>query len=63
MMSETLGKPALSSEDKLIVDNALSLLVGCLIHKPELINTLYNFTSASITSCDELLLLGLLYCP
>lgn len=62
-MAETLGKPALGSEDKLIVDNALSLLVGCLLHKPELIDALYSFTSPSISSCDELLLLGLLYCP
>ena len=49
-------------EDKLIIENALSLLVGCILHKVELLGELYNFKSGSIPSCDEFVLTGLLYC-
>lgn len=30
-------------EDKLIVENTLSLMVGCILHKNELLNDFYAF--------------------
>jgi len=40
-------------EDKLIIENALSLLVGCVLHKNELLDDLYSFTSSeNIKNCD-----------
>jgi hypothetical protein len=45
LISQVLAKKHMIFEDKLIVENALSLLVGCLLHKPELLNDLYSFTS------------------
>jgi hypothetical protein len=35
----------MSFEDKLIVENALSLWVGCILHKNELLNDFYEFQS------------------
>lgn len=45
----------------MIIENALSLLVGCILHKCELINNLYEFSSEEIPNCDEFILTGLLY--
>lgn len=43
-------------EDKLIVENALSLWVGCVLHKNELLNDFYGINS------DDFILQGVLYC-
>ena len=50
------AKP-MTFEDKLIVENALSLWVGCILHKNELLNDFYSF------GADTFILEGLLYCP
>jgi len=52
-------------EDKLIIENALSLWVGCVLHRNELFNEFYSFsdTSSVINNCESLILNGLLYCP
>src|SRR4051812_32237115 len=53
-------------EDKLIIENALSLWVGCVLHRNELFNEFYNFKGAEedkIKNCDSLILHGLLFCP
>lgn len=53
-------------EDKLIIENALSLWLGCILHNNELINEFYDYTNKenlNINSCDNLILHGLLYCP
>ena len=53
-------------EDKLIIENALSLWVGCILHNNKLINEFYSYRgdeSSSIKTCDDLILKGLLYCP
>src|SRR5690349_2923765 len=63
IISQILGKPTMILEDKLIIENALSLLVGCVLHKNELLNDLYKFTSPTIKDCDTLVLTGLLFCP
>ena len=47
---------SMSFEDKLIIENALSLWVGCVLHKNELLNDFYAFQS------DDFILQGLLYC-
>jgi hypothetical protein len=51
-------------EDKLIIENAMSLLVGCILHKNELLNSFYDFSSASsdVNSADDFILAGLLFC-
>lgn len=63
LISEVLHKETMIFEDKLIIENALSLLVGCILHKVELLNDFYQFKSTSIDSCDEFVLGGILYCP
>lgn len=50
-------------EDKLIIENALSLLVGCILHKQELLDNFYDFHSDTVKSIDDFILCGLLYCP
>jgi hypothetical protein len=52
-------------EDKLIIENALSLWVGCILHKNELFNEFYDFKGedgSRIQNCDDFILNGLLYC-
>lgn len=52
-------------EDKLIVENALSLWVSCILHKNELINEFYQFkgeSGSTIQTCDDFVLNGLLFC-
>ena len=61
LISQVLAKDSMIFEDKLIVENALSLFVGCLLHKPELINDFYAFSSPQLNSCDSFVLSGLLY--
>lgn len=53
-------------EDKLIIENALSLWVGCVLHKNELFNDFYEFTGvdgSAIRNCEQFILHGLLFCP
>lgn len=53
-------------EDKLIVENALSLWVSFVLHKNELINDFYSFKgeeTSSIKTANDLILNGLLFCP
>ena len=65
IISQILTKKDLIYEDKLIIENALSLWAGCLLHKPVLINDFYSFKdySTTIRSCNDFILTGLLYCP
>jgi hypothetical protein len=49
-------------EDKLIIENALSLWVGCIFHKTELINDFYAFSSTIVPSSKDFILKGLLFC-
>jgi hypothetical protein len=42
-------------EDKLIVENTLSLMVGCILHKNELLNNFYSFENP-----EEFVISGLL---
>ena len=52
-------------EDKLIIENALSLWVGCVLHRNELFNEFYSFSdnNSKINNCETLILSGLLFCP
>ena len=53
-------------EDKLIIENALSLWVGCVLHRNELFNEFLQFKGKEgevIRNCDEFILTGILYCP
>ena len=63
LISQILSKPSMILEDKLIIENALSLLVGCLLHKSELLSIFYSFTSPTVSSKENLILNGLLLCP
>jgi hypothetical protein len=44
-------------EDKLIVENTLSLMVGCILHKNELLNDFYSFENP-----EQFVISGLLDC-
>ena len=62
IISQIFIKKGMIFEDKLIIENALSLLVGCILHKTELLADLYSFKTDIISSCDEFVLHGLLFC-
>jgi hypothetical protein len=65
-IEQILLKKELIFEDKLIIENALSLWVGCVLHKNELFNEFYEFNGvdgSSIRTCDDFILNGLLFCP
>jgi len=52
-------------EDKLIIENALSLWVGCILHNNSLFNDFYTFKGeedSKIKTCDDFVLNGLLFC-
>lgn len=50
-------------EDKLIIENALSLWVGCILHHNDLFVDFRSFSTGSIQKVDDLILQGLLFCP
>ena len=60
--SQVLKKQKLIFEDKLIVDNALNLWVGCLLHSDDLFYEFVESKDLDVNS-NEFLLAGLLYCP
>ena len=43
-------------EDKLIIENALSLWVGCILHNNGLLNDFYEFTSPNVANSDDFIL-------
>lgn len=58
LISQVLSKrDQMIFEDKLIVENTLSLMVGCILHKNELLNDFYSFKNPS-----EFVISGLLDC-
>ena len=60
--SQVLRKGKLLFEDKLIVENALNLWVGCLLHRSNLFAEFLAPRDPELKA-DELLLAGLLHCP
>ena len=60
LLSATLTKSFLILEDKIIVENALSILVGTLLFKAEIYPKFTNFKSESgIRDAEQLILTGL----
>jgi hypothetical protein len=62
VIGQVLKKTKLLFEDRLIVESALNLWVGCLLHRDGLFQELIELCEPGF-SADELLLNGLLYCP
>lgn len=65
IMAEILVKDKMIFEDKLIIENALSLWVGCILHNNSLFNDFYTFKGeedSKIKTCDDFVLNGLLFC-
>lgn len=65
IIAEILTKDKMIFEDKLIIENALSLWVGCIIHNNSLFGEFYFFKgdeNSKIKNCDDFVLTGLLYC-
>ena len=65
-MATVLQKEKMIFEDKLIIDNALNLWVGCLLHMNNLWNDFLDFKGTeemSIKNSSDFILAGLLYCP
>ena len=61
-----LSKDELIFEDKLIIENSISLWVGCVLHRYELFNEFYAYQGLEgekIKDCDHLILHGLLFSP
>ena len=61
--TQVLKKEKLIFEDKLIVENALNLWVGCLLHRSDLFQEFIEPNDYSNIKADEFILTGLLYCP
>jgi len=57
-----LQKKQLIFEDKLIVEHALNLWVGCLLHRSDLFQEFVESSESGVSS-EDFVLLGLLYCP
>jgi hypothetical protein len=57
-----LKKESMIFEDKLILENALNLWTGCLLHRTELFKEFTELKDEEVNS-DNILLSGLLYCP
>lgn len=62
LVSQVLKKPKLIFEDKLILEHALNLWSGCLLHSGELFDEFIKPIDADIDT-DQFVLAGLLYCP
>jgi ubiquitin carboxyl-terminal hydrolase 34 len=60
--SQVLKKDKLLFEDRLIVESALNLWVGCLLHRGDLFQEFVEPEDPDVDPA-ELLLAGLLYCP
>ena len=60
--NQVLKKDKLLFEDRLIVENALNLWVGCLLHRSDLFLEFMQPQDPNIKP-NELLLAGLLFCP
>lgn len=43
-------------EDKLIIENALSLWVGCILHRNDLFNEFKQFKNETAQSSEDLIL-------
>lgn len=51
-------------EDKLIVENSLNLMMGCILFKKELFSDFLSFKgSDTVKSAQDLILKGVLFCP
>ena len=63
LLATVLGKETLIFEDKVIIENALAVLVGILLYKKEVYAKFIGFTASSgIANAEQLTLAGLL-CP
>ena len=63
MISAILAKKTrLIFEDKLIIENALSLWVGCILHNNHLLSDFYAFKNHTVRDSDDFILQGLLFC-
>jgi hypothetical protein len=59
IIAQVLAKEHMIFEDRLIIENALSLWVGCVLHKNELFNEFYEFKGedgSKIQNCDDFVL-------
>jgi hypothetical protein len=62
LTSQVLKKPKLIFEDKLIIEHALNLWVGCLLHRRDLFHEFVEPMDPEIDT-NEFVLSGLLYSP
>ena len=62
LTSQVLKKPKLIFEDKLIIEHALNLWVGCLLHRSDLFHEFVEPMDPEVDT-NEFVLSGLLYCP
>lgn len=62
VINSIIKKTKLGFEEKLIVENALTLWVGCLLHRGDLFQEFIQPKSASFDP-EQFLLAGLLFCP
>lgn len=59
MITQVLKKPKLVFEERLIVESALNLWVGCLLHRGELLDAFLS----NPAEAEAFILAGLLFCP
>jgi hypothetical protein len=61
LINQALAKKAMIFEDKLIVEYALGLWVGCILHHQDLFEKFTHLDGE--VKADQFLLAGLLFCP
>ena len=60
-MSTILQQNTFSIEQKIIIENAITIWVGATLYKPELFNDFKAFTLNG-SSAEDLILSGLVFC-
>ena len=61
LVFDILQKDGLNLEEKIIVENAMTIWVGSSLYKPELFSEFLQFTSGDKTG-EDFILSGLIFC-
>jgi len=66
VISQIIQKDSFTLEEKTIVENALNLWIGCLLHKSDIFEQFVQFPAfegSKIASYKDFIMTGTLYCP
>lgn len=61
IISSLMHQETLTNEEQEIIQNAVSLWLGCILHKEEILSDFYSFKSDHFSSIEQLFMRGLNY--